>query len=241
MKVNAQYNVAKPGSLPVRVAEHQRRKMYAAFSEIVGHRKQEAILDVGATSDQTYDHSNYLEAWYPAKNCLTVVGIDDAAFLEAKYPGVRFIRADGHHLPFPDAAFDYVHSSAVLEHVGSNEDQVQFLRELWRVTRKSIFITTPNRWFPIEFHTVMPLVHWLPPKLFRRVLISLGKSFFADERNLNLLSSRTLARVADAAGIGRYEIRTVSIAFFPTNLLLIGRRDSVSTEIAHHTSVMGTG
>ena len=29
--------------------------------------------------------------------------------------------------------------------------QVRLLRELWRVARKGIFVTTPNRWFPMEF------------------------------------------------------------------------------------------
>jgi hypothetical protein len=31
VKVNAQYNIAKANSLPVKVAEHQRRKMFVAF------------------------------------------------------------------------------------------------------------------------------------------------------------------------------------------------------------------
>jgi hypothetical protein len=24
-------------------------------------------------------------------------------------------------------------------------------------------VTTPNRWFPLEVHTLRPFVHWLPP------------------------------------------------------------------------------
>ncbi len=32
------------------------------------------------------------------------------------------------------------------------------------MSRKGLFVTTPNRWFPIEFHTVLPLVHWLPKR-----------------------------------------------------------------------------
>jgi len=228
MTVNAQYNVARPGSLAIRIAAHQRRKMYAAFCKAAGLQKHETVLDVGATSDRSYDHSNYLEAWYPNKSCLTALGIDDAGFLQSKYPGIRFVRGDGHDLPFASGAFDSVHSSAVLEHVGSRERQVQFLRELWRVARKSIFVTTPNRWFPVEFHTVLPLLHWLPPELYRKLLARLGNEFFADEGNLNLLSKRTLARAAEAAGIEHFEIRTVSLLCLPTNLLLIGRKsDSV--------------
>jgi len=227
MKVNAQYNVARPGSLAAEIAAHQRRKMYAEFCEAIGIRGHDTILDVGATSDQSYDHSNYLEAWYPSKSCLTAVGIDDAGFLQLKYPGIRFVRSDGCNLPFSDGAFDNVHSSAVLEHVGSRVRQARFLRELWRVARKSIFVTTPNRWFPVEFHTVLPLVHWLPPKLHRRIFALLGKGFFADERNLNLLSRRTLARTAVAAGIERFEVRTVSLLGLSTNLVLVGRKRDI--------------
>ena len=34
---------------------------------------------------------------------------------------------------------------------------------------------TPNRWFPIEFHTLLPLVHWLPPEHFRKLLVLTGR------------------------------------------------------------------
>jgi hypothetical protein len=31
-------------------------------------------------------------------------------------------------------------------------------------------VTTPNRWFPLEVHTLLPLVHWLPPAARGRLL-----------------------------------------------------------------------
>jgi Methyltransferase domain len=219
--VNAQYNVAKPDSLPVKVMGYQRRKMFAAFMAATGVGEADTILDVGATSDRGYDHSNYLEAWYPHKQRITAVGIDDAVFLETLYPGVRFVQADGRDLPFEDRAFDFAHSSAVLEHVGSSDRQARFLQELWRVSRKGCFITTPNRWFPIEFHTVLPLLHWLPPKSYRRMLVSLGREFFASEENLNLLSRLSLMQAARHAGITSFDVKAVTLLGLPTNLLLI--------------------
>ncbi len=224
MTVNAQYNVARPDSLPVRIAGHQRRKMFAKFVEATHVSADDAIVDVGATSDRSYDHSNYLEAWHPHKDKVTAVGVDDAGFLEVLYPGMRFVQADGRDLPFEDGAFDFAHSSAVLEHVGSAERQARFLRELWRVARKGIFVTTPDRGFPIEFHTVLPLIHWLPVKLHRRLLTLLGRRFFADEENLNLLSRASLARAARAAGIERFRIDHVSLCGLPTNLLLVAMK-----------------
>jgi hypothetical protein len=226
MGVNAQYNVAAADSLPVRIAGFQREKMFAAFLKTLAVEEQHSILDVGATSDRSYDHSNYLVAWYPHKTRITAVGLDDARFLETAYPGARFVRADGLNLPFADGAFDFVHTSAVIEHVGSAKRQAQFLRELYRVSRLGLFVTTPNRWFPVEFHTVLPLVHWLPKAAFRRVLCMIGKSFFADENNLNLLTARDLSRLADLAGIDNFAVKTVSLAGWPTNLLLSARKQA---------------
>ena len=92
------------------------------------------------------------------------------------------------------------------------------------MARRGIFVTTPNRWFPVEFHTVLPLVHWLPPARFRAVLGALGKDFYAREENLNLLSGHTLRDAAATAGIENVAIVSVSLLGWPTNLLLIGRR-----------------
>src|SRR4051794_33282010 len=107
---NSQYNVASPDSLPVKIATYQRRRMFDRFVERLKPGANETILDMGATSDQTYTSSNYLEAWYPHKARITAAGIDDAVFLKALYPGVKFVYADGLKQPFADRAFVLVHS-----------------------------------------------------------------------------------------------------------------------------------
>ena len=188
----------------------------------------DTILDIGVTSDQSYDHSNYLEAWYPHKARVIAVSIDDARVVESLHPGVKFVQANGLELPFRDGCFDYIHSSAVLEHIGQHRKQIQFLREVWRVARAGIFVTTPNRWFPVEFHTVLPLLHWLPKSLYRKALRAVGMTFFASEQNLNLLSRRDLALAAQAAGIQPFTIHTASLLSMPTNLLLIGWKEQRS-------------
>jgi hypothetical protein len=221
---NAQYNVAAADSLPVKVAAHQRRKMFARFLAATGAAATDAVLDVGATSERTYEASNYLEAWYPHKHMVTAVGIDDALFLPAQYPGMRFVQADGLSLPFGNSAFDVVHAAAVIEHVGSFERQCGFLRECGRVARRAVFVTTPNRWFPVEFHTVLPVVHWLPKPMFRDLMRRTGRGFFAQEANLNLMTARELGRAA--AGVEGFEsaVSSVFLAGWPSNLLLTMRR-----------------
>ena len=52
----------------------------------------------------------------------------------------------------------------MIEHVGGRDRQRQLVSEAIRVGRR-VFITTPNRRFPIEVHTRLPLVHWLPDAL----------------------------------------------------------------------------
>ena len=153
---NAQYNLAAADGLPARLTAYQRQKMFDRFVSDTRVLPGETILDVGVTSDRTYQASNYLEAWYPHKSMITAAGIDDASFLCSQYPGVRFVRANGLSLPFRDRSFDVVHASAVIEHVGSFIQQCAFLHECCRVARRTVFITTPNRWFPVEFHTLLP-------------------------------------------------------------------------------------
>ena len=224
MIVNAQYNIAEPDSVSIKIAARQRRKMYHIFLSATGIEPQDTLLDLGVTSDRTYSHSNYLAIWYPYKNRITACGLDDAKFLEESQPGLRFVRADGRNLPFADREFDYVHSSAVLEHAGSMENQTAIIREAWRVARKGIFFTTPNRWFPVEFHTVMPFAHWLPTTAFRKLCRMRDMDFFASEDNLNLLSATRLRQLAAAAGVENFRVSCLTLAGWPTNLLLSAKR-----------------
>ena len=80
-------------------------------------------------------------------------------------------------------------SNAVIEHVGGRDRQRALVREALRVGR-SVFVTTPNRWFPVELHTRLPLVHWLPDALSHRVYRALGMGFATEN---HLLSRRELA------------------------------------------------
>jgi hypothetical protein len=221
---NAQYNVAAPDSLPIRIATFQRRRIYERFVADTRVELVDTVLDVGVTSDRSYSNSNYVESWYPEKRRITAGGIDDARFLVELYPGVSFIRANGLCLPFNDRSFDVVHSSAVLEHVGSVDNQIRFISECARVARKAAFLTTPNRWFAIEFHTVLPIVHWLPKRIFRRLMRRTGRHFFAEEANLNLMTAADLDKAARAALNSRqftHKIGHVRLACLSSNLLLI--------------------
>lgn len=223
-KPNDQYNVAAPNSLAVRVGLRVRHQMFDEFMRRFRPGPTHTVLDVGVTSDQKYSVSNYFEALYPHKENITAVGLGNATFLETLYPGLTYVQADATNLQFPDRSFDFVHSSAVLEHVGSFENQTRMVHECLRVARRGICLTTPNRWFPIEFHTQLPLVHWLPKPASRVVMRKLGYAFFAEESNLNLLTRRDLHKaVANIKG-WRSEITAPRLLGWPSNLLLFAYR-----------------
>lgn len=175
-----------------RLSHAPRRAIFDHFMRELAPKESETVLDLGVTSLPD-PQENMFELHYPWPGRITAAGGEDAAFLEKRHPGLRFVRiAPGERLPFPDKAFDVGFSNAVIEHAGSREAQAFFLAELIRVTKRC-FVATPNRWFPVELHTRLPFAHWLPAPAFRAVLRALGLSFYAREENLNLLSAGDLA------------------------------------------------
>ncbi len=211
------------GKLPLasRVSWAARRKMYRLFLEHFRPGPTTSVLDVGVTCDGSFAESNYLEQLYPYPERIVCVGTEDGSHLARRHPGLRFERVRaGEPLPFRDRDFDVVFSSAVVEHVGSRAAQREFLRELCRVGR-GFFVTTPNRWFPLEHHTGIPLLHHLPAPLFRSLLRRTPWRYWSQEAHLNLLGAAELAR-AFPSGVTP-TIRRVRIAGFTSNLVALGR------------------
>jgi hypothetical protein len=225
MTPNAQFNLAKPDSLAIRTATRMRRLMFAMFMEEFRPAATDTVLDLGVTSDQTYEHSNYFEALYPHKDRIVAAGLQDASFLETLYPGVRYVEADALRLPFADGSFDLIHSAAVIEHVGSSANQATMIAEALRVARRGICITTPNRWFPIEFHTVTPLIHWLPKPACRAIFRRLGFGPLAEEATLNLMTEREIRFCTAPHSDWRFNYAGTRLWGWKSNLILFGHRD----------------
>jgi hypothetical protein len=144
-----------PGSL----AASLRRRRFARFLELIeGCKRPVSILDVGGdegfwrsmglAGDMDYRITllNRYEARTRSENCESLVG-------------------DATSMPeLGDREFDAVFSNSVIEHVGDFEAQRAMAREIQRVG-KSYFVQTPNRYFPIEPHFLVPLFQFLPVPL----------------------------------------------------------------------------
>lgn len=116
--------------------------------------------------------------------------------------GVRLevMAADGRRLPFESGSFDWVFSNAVIEHVGGWEDQRRFAGEIRRVASRGYFVTTPNRYFPLEPHTLLPFYQFLPVRLQRRVA-PYSPGYLRQYEEINLLSSAQMRNLFPEAHI----------------------------------------
>src|SRR5207244_1205829 len=156
-------------SLASRISFQARKNIFRLFVMVMKPSEHDSVLDIGVTSDTLFKESNFFEQFYPYKERIVCVGTEDGSHLERQYPGIRFIRVPpGKGLPFSDKRFDIVFSNAVIEHAGNPKEQAAFIKEACRVGER-LFITTPNRWFPVEHHTAIPLLHYFPAGIYRSI------------------------------------------------------------------------
>jgi SAM-dependent methyltransferase len=171
------------------VSLRSRRRKLQLFLEELQPTAETTVLDVGADELAFGEGDgcatlNFFEELYPWPERITALGLQDGSGFRARYPHIRYVQGDACALPFADGEFDVVFSNAVIEHVGGRERQRQLVSEALRVGRR-VFLTTPNRRFPLEVHTRLPFVHWLPDRLSHRVYAALGKGF---AKEIHLLS-----------------------------------------------------
>jgi SAM-dependent methyltransferase len=154
------------------ISLRSRRRKFALFMETMAPTAETTVLDVGVEDSAFGERGrcatlNFFEELYPWPERITALGLHEGTRFRESYPSARYVQGDALNLPFADGEFDLVFSNAVIEHVGGREQQRRFVEESLRVARRA-FITTPNRWFPVEVHTRLPLVHWLPDALAHR-------------------------------------------------------------------------
>ncbi len=171
-----------------------RTRVFDFFMEGLKPSSTERVLDVGATSDMSRPESNFFERLYPYKDKITAAGVEDISNLKVQLPTVNFVRIKpGHPLPFRDKEFDLAFSNATLEHVGNRQKQKEFVQELVRVSRRGL-IAVPDPFFPVEHHTCLPFLHWLPKKAHWSLLKRLGFPELASIDSLNLIGQKDLRK-----------------------------------------------
>ena len=168
------------GGLAARASLWNRQRKLELFLETIRPGPETRVVDVGVgdtpfgTEPGVAATHNFFEALYPWPERITAVSDVPLPNFAQAFPAIRTVVANGLDLPFADDEFDVAFSNAVVEHVGGREEQRRFVAELCRVAPR-VFLSTPNRWFPLETHTLVPVVHWLPRPAADRTMRALRR------------------------------------------------------------------
>lgn len=210
---------AKTMFLAERISAFNRKRKWNIFLQEVKTDKDSLLLDVGYTDQEYAAVDNYLEQHYPYLKNITALGVEEPKHFSKKYKPVRVVKYGGGIFPFRDKQFDVCWSNATLEHVGGEEKQILFLREIARVADQA-FVTTPNKNFPIEVHTRTPFLHFLPKKFFDAYLRITGRGWAAGDY-MNLLTLKKIRKILKAAGIKKYRIIQNRFMFWTLDFIII--------------------
>jgi SAM-dependent methyltransferase len=221
MPLNYTTHLGRLDHLKNRLALGVRRRIFDLFMRECRPGPDDAVADFGATGHEDHPVHVFFETMYPYPKNLTVIARESegARWFPERFPGVRFLEADLRSIPLPDGYFHSGLCNAVVEHAGTREQQAALVREVCRVCRHVMF-TTPNRRFPVELHTFLPFLHWLPDAQYRAALRLLGLSYFAEVGNLNLLDAPSLLGLFPADRGNRLIKEGIPLVpFVPSNLV----------------------
>lgn len=205
--------------LSYKISAYNRQRKWKLFWDHINPKEKDTLLDVGFMIKERFDIDNYLERNYPYPENITALGVEDAGEFVKKYPQIKAVKYDGKIFPFPDKTFDVCWSNAVVEHVGSRERQVLFLKEINRVS-KIAYITTPNKYFPVEVHTLTPFMHMLPKHIFDKYLMLTNRKWATGDF-MNILSLKDVNEIMKAAGIVHYKILKNKFFGFDMDFVII--------------------
>lgn len=164
----------------VQVARRQARaKRASVFRDTFPISPSTRILDIGSEDGSAI--AGVLQGTAARPENIYIADIDETRVLTGsrRFGFVPVTIPESGKLPFPDHFFDVVYCSSVIEHVTvpkaevwkvrsggefrarAEARQYEFAREIRRLG-KAYYVQTPNKWFPIESHTWLPFIGFLP-------------------------------------------------------------------------------
>lgn len=176
------------------------------------------VLDVGVANNEHDSSVNlFLNTFRLKPEQYTGLAIVSMEGIQKKHPGKMFVEYPGGLFPFADQQFDWVFSNAVIEHVGDQSAQIEFINEMLRVS-KNVFFTTPNKYFPIESHTNTFFRHWID-KWFYQWCIKNQPSW--TRNNLLLLGYRDLKKIMNQSNAEYFSIRKNRVLGYPMTFTIV--------------------
>jgi ubiquinone/menaquinone biosynthesis C-methylase UbiE len=178
------------------------------FLSLLTTRYPGRLLDVGGGSGMNGEFAPL----YRRFDSVTVANLNPPAHQRDEEYRLRVVVADGRSLPFANRSFDWVFSNAVIEHVGNWEEQQRFAMEIRRVAARGYFVTTPNLYFPIEPHALLPLYQFYPTRL-KPLALRVSPGYMEEVEPINLLTRQKLQLLFPGACVQRVNYASALIAF----------------------------
>ncbi len=178
------------------------------FLGLLSTQQPGRLLDVGGGTGMNGEFARL----YQRFDSVTVVNLNPPDHYTEGLYNLRIVKADGRFLPFADKSFDWIFSNAVIEHVGHWEDQRQFAAEIRRVASRSYFITTPNVYFPIEPHALLPLYQFYPERL-KPLALLVSPGYMKEVEHIELLTKKKLQILFPEAQVQHVNFASALIAF----------------------------
>jgi SAM-dependent methyltransferase len=207
------YGHGKPGIrrlLGSWFGERARRNRHEIYRALISARADASILDIGCGAGGL--------AQFEPDSRITGVDLPHRAPDGYEAPRREYVQADARDLPFANKEFDVAYSNSLIEHL-EPADRVAFANEVRRVARV-YFIQTPNRWFIIEPHVLLPFFQHLPLAARRRLWrFGVSKAPFEDVR---LLDARELRRLFPDAVVVREKVGPLT-----KSLMAVGPRHGI--------------
>ena len=181
------------------------------------------VLDIGTTNDTKNKSSNFIVK--NLKNIKNFYSISDQLITSSFFKKTlqKSITENFSEYEIENLKSDLVISNATIEHVGNYDNQKAMINNMIKLSKKMIIISTPNRYHPLEFHTKIPFIHWLPKNIHRKILKNIKLTFFSKEENLNLLSKSDLSSFVENEKV-KSEFKYIKFLFFKSNLIFIGKK-----------------
>ena len=202
-----------------------RKRKLELFYNMLRLSEQTKVLDVGGeVNPRGGSDLQFIDSYLWKKNLAAInLSCEHIHCIKKYYPEIDARVGDALSLPWPDKYFDVVYSNAVIEHVGDFAKQKQMATEIMRVSKRW-FVTTPNRWYPFEFHLRLPFVTWLPGNAYLWIgrLISYNhvrqKYVFGAKRSgTRLMTAKELKRCFPSSKIMKQRV-----TFMTETLIAVG-------------------
>lgn len=179
---------------------------------------QSSVLDVGVGGYECNEWVNlFLRKFRFDSSQYTGLAVQPMDDIRNRYSAKKFVEYSGGIFPFTENEFDWVFSNAVIEHVGNQNDQLLFLNEMLRVG-KSVFFTTPNKWFPVESHTNVFFRHWFDESFYK--WCKLNQPCWSID-NLLLLGKGGLNDIMEESSANEYKIRSNRTLGWPMTFTIV--------------------